>query len=179
MSLLDKSYIVTNFKGNVYVIDNIELYLHKVGTSWFSRNFGLEFNWKPGFGCVRGNFSTAIILLNYYVHEFDYVLEDLSGKKIDPKNILDEYLAKYPKKPRTKICKSGTVRTKRWYQNYVSRYKKPSRYRLLKQQMICKDEMEPDIRNKSKTGYFGYYDDEGIERDRQRNWKSYRKTQYK
>jgi hypothetical protein len=182
MSLLDKSYIATKYTGEVFSIDNIEELISSWGAKKFSQFFGLEHKKRPS-GVLCSHFEDdnfwryGNTTSDGFIYQFEYILEDFSGKAIDPKNILLEYLEKKPNNTKIKYP-SGIG--KKWRRHWRARFKRSnSIYRLLRQSnAIVKEDNEPIIRKNSSVMFCGYYDDD-YPRRTQKSWKQYRKTQYK
>ncbi|MND12073.1 hypothetical protein D3C87_692120 [compost metagenome] len=179
MSLLNKRYIRTNVAGNTHVIHDMRCFIKYIGLRNFAKDYGLKFNVHlPEYDSWYLHNERDISSLADFRNEF--VLEDFfTGKAVDPLDIAIEFLHEHPEclNPyRIRNGYRGFVSDKRYHRRKCQRHVKTG----LRSRLVERDRAKEfgfSIPSLAERGQF--YEDYMPLDVKERNWKSFRKTQYK
>ncbi len=186
---LERIYIAVDLDGNEFIIENIAEYILSIGIRKYVNSFGFDFGKiskkviyieKEKYFFDYDNYDDNFYQKTVLESEFKYRIKDYFGKFYCPQFILSELLNNYD------IDTSyyySNEKIRFGYKSYIKKYSK-SKYRMIKfnkgfwqANENCKDYNVKKLRN--LKNYFDVPYDDYIFRDEHKNWKKYRKTQYK
>lgn len=191
MKLLDQEFVAVKYSGEEVSVWDLEQLIKDNGPHWFISAFGFSHNIVP-YNEAANEYNKQSE--DYYTgksktspnrrfspygkdlsYEYQWVLVNGKGNNIDPLNVLEEYFERYPKeaipKWRRNTCKKNRL-------NLIIGHHKINDHPMLKAfHGVIKSEGEPEI--KKKKVLFTCPWDDHYPKIGQRNWKSFRKTQYK
>lgn len=193
--MFDNQYYVIDLNGNEHFVANLEAYIKKIGIRSFSYLFGDQFikmGWEKYWDLPDSErYDMKFTDANSRYCNCNSILVNKAGKVIPKNQVLSEYIARNPKEldELSRFWRSrhwGTVMygNKRKY----PRGKRTARYaNLLRKEKFVSYEFNGSIGSLKTVRA----NDEGVirdmrcwyeelpERHNERNWKKYRKQQYK
>lgn len=184
MSLLDKKYILTSISGNTDVIHNMREFIKDFGLRRFAVDFGFAFDeHKPSlsyYGTQR-EYEKSNEYLYKKEYSSKYILDFFySGEAVDPIDIAIEFLNENPDyfASKCKLYSFGTAFYKR------SAHKRRRHYRrvaigLHTKLMERERALEFGFKMGRPCGIGEIYEDDYFADKKDRNWKKFRKQQYK
>jgi len=169
MSLLTKQYTATHVTGYQEHIEDISAFIKRIGVRSFVEEYGMYFHDK--------NPRSEIAGFTIFVQ---WVLEDARGQIVNPDDIAQEYLNKYPPQPRYRYYWGYGTQSERRRSRRCRRFGRSIPvHRQLKQVCAAEEDGIP-IRHKAIYVDQPLWEwDERYPEFQTKSWKEYRKHQYK
>jgi hypothetical protein len=182
MKLLDQRFNAIRYDGTFVTVYDIKTLIKDTGFRSFILRFGLNHGIKPYNQAMNEHEESKSYYRNFthfgdslaYTHEF--VIENMKGNIVCPFQIVHEYLELFPKE-----ALYSWQRRPRSNKKYISRhigYYPDCNHRMLKARAgVVKEDGEMSMK-KWNFAFSAPYDDSYAKRG-ERNWKHFRKNQYR
>lgn len=187
--ILERNFIAVNLKGEHLRIENLPELIVSYGLYYFYKDFGFthgKITYLPNYNIQSpySEFKRYFCDSKKPKSEFEYVITDGFGRQYSPEYLVEQLFKEYPEKAE-KLWKSsirknhlnGYKSSKLWMPRLRRKYRLPSNKKLFIQDEFLKKEGVKGIRD-IKSYYDCPYEPE-YQKGNQKNWKQYRKTQYK
>lgn len=178
--ILDRNFIAISLNGKSYNIYDLPQLISDYGLRYFYQTFGYDYG-KITYNPSRpmewdnGTMQWTKFSARSYDTEYKFIITDGFGRKYSPEHLVEEFFNDYPKKAEKLLDgyrRRHYSRAKSWWKSL----KKSQNRKIEAQHEMLIQEGTKGIR-KIKDYYSCPYDE--YYRDPTRNWKSYRKNQYR